>query len=344
MRLFIAINVNADTRSRLCSLGDRLKSRSRRGTFVPPENLHLTLAFLGERDENETAKVRLAMNAVTVQPMDLRVERLGQFRRPDGDIWWAGLRADKALLDLQLGLTNELAAAGFALERRKYTPHITLARRVVADATPWPIEPFGETARIIDLMKSERINGKLTYLSIHRCGTWENPIVVEPYDPTWAREFERLRDFLSSHLENLVVGIHHVGSTSVEGLAAKPIIDLDIEIESMKVFPELLTRLERLGYSHKGDYGIPGREVIKRDRSDEFMQYHMYVCPSDSPELKRHLYFRDYLRSHPSDVREYGELKRGLAARHGNDIDAYIDGKAEFIKAILDGEETEVSL
>lgn len=335
MRLFIAINPNNDIRSRLLSLRDELKARSRRGNFVSPDNLHLTLAFLGECDESKTANAKLAMDAVKVQPVAFDVQSLGRFRRQGGDIWWAGVREDRALLELQRSLTDRLVAAGFVLDGRKYSPHITLARQVVTDVTPWRIEPFGETARIIDLMKSERINGKLTYTSIYRRGKWEKPIVVEPYDPKWAQEFGRIRDFLSSHLGELTVGIHHVGSTSVAGLAAKPIIDLDIEIESMGVFPALLTRLERLGYSHKGDYGIPGREVIKRDRADDFMQYHMYVCPSDSPELKRHLVFRDYLRSHPAAVREYGELKRGLAAEHGNDIDAYIDGKTRFIETIL---------
>ena len=335
MRLFIAINPNNDTRSRLLSLRDELKARSRRGSFVAPDNLHLTLAFLDECDEEATAEAKLVMDSVTVEPFALNVESLGRFRRQGGDIWWAGLREDKALLDLQRSLTDRLVAAGFALDRRRYSPHITLARQVVTDAMPWRIEPFGETARIIDLMKSERINGKLTYTSIYRRGKWEKPIVVERYDPKWAQEFRRIRDFLSSHLDDLIVDIHHVGSTSVVGLAAKPIIDLDIEIESMGVFPGLLTRLERLGYRHKGDYGIQGREVIKRDRADDFMQYHMYVCPSDSRELKRHVAFRDYLRSHPAAVREYGELKRGLAAAHGNDIDAYIDGKTQFIETIL---------
>jgi len=87
--------------------------------------------------------------------------------RDGGDIWWAGLREDKPLMDLQRGLSDNLRAAGFALESRKYSPHITLGREVVTDAKPWRIEPFGETVGAIDLMKSERIRGKLTYTAIH---------------------------------------------------------------------------------------------------------------------------------------------------------------------------------
>ncbi len=335
MRLFVAVNLKSDTRSRLMALRDELRSRSNRGSFVAEENLHLTLAFLGECDLEQTAAAKSAMDSVDITPFTLSVERLGRFQRQGGDIWWAGLREDKGLLDLQRDLTDRLIGLGFTLDRRKYSPHITLGRRVLTDAMPRRVNPFGETARIIDLMKSERTDGKLTYTSIYRRGKWGKPIVIEPYDPRWACEFGKIRDFLLQHIGDLAVDIHHVGSTSVVGLAAKPIIDFDIEIASMDAFGALLRRLERLGYRHRGNYGIHGREVLNRDKPDEFMQYHMYVCPSDSPELRRHLALRDHLRSHPTAVREYSELKRQLAAKHGNDIDAYIDGKTGFIEAIL---------
>lgn len=337
MRLFIAINLSSDTRSRLVAVRDELRSHSKRGSFVPEDNLHLTLAFLGECDLEQTASAKSAMDAIEVNPCVLRVERLGRFKRQGGDIWWAGLREDKALIDLQRDLASNLMASGFVLDSRKYNPHITLGRRIVTDTLPWRIEPFGETARIIDLMKSERIGGKMKYTSIYRRGKWEKPIVIETYDPRWASEFEKIREFVLQILGDLVVDIHHVGSTSVAGLDAKPIIDIDVEISSMDVFPEIMRRLEKAGYRHMGDYGISGREVIKREEPDHFMKYHMYICPSDSRELRRHLFFRDYLRSHPPAVRKYGDLKRQLAEKHQNDIDAYIDGKTEFIETILRG-------
>ncbi len=335
MRLFIAINLNEDTKARLVSLRDELRSRSARGRFVLPENLHLTLAFLGECDDKKAAAARQCMEGMEVQPVSLVVDRVGRFPRRAGDIWWAGLQGNEGLLDLQRILTNSLISAGFSLDARKYSPHITLGRQVVTGASPWRIQAFGETARVIDLMRSERIRGRLTYTSIFRRGQWENPITIEPYDPRWVDEFRRIREFLRPHLGGLALDIHHVGSTGVPGLAAKPIIDLDIEIRSMADFPALLRCLEKLGYSHKGDYGIGGREVVKRDRTDEFMKCHMYVCPSCSPELKRHLVFRDYLRSNPEAAREYGDLKHRLAAEHGCDIDAYIKGKTKFIEKVL---------
>jgi 2'-5' RNA ligase len=107
------------------------------------------------------------MDAVSFEPLDIQVECIGQFKRNGGDIWWAGLQSGKALLDVQRELTEKLIAAGFTLDRREYKPHITLGREVVTAVSPWRIESFGETVYKIDLMKSERIGGKLTYTAIH---------------------------------------------------------------------------------------------------------------------------------------------------------------------------------
>ena len=335
MRLFTAINFNADARSRLASMSDELRADSERGNFSLPENIHLMLVFIGECDALQTDAAKSAMDAVIFEPFDIQIERVGRFKRRGGDIWWAGLRENKPLLTLQRELSDSLRAAGFAIETLDYTPHITLGREVVSDIRARRIEPFGETVHRIDLMKSERIGGSLTYASIYRRGKWKHRIVVEPYSPQWATEFEKIRAFLMPHIGDLVVDIHHVGSTSVVGLSAKPIIDFDIEIASMDVFPELRERLGRLNFRHEGNYGIEAREVFKREVADEFMTYHMYVCPSDSPELARHLKFRNALRADPVAVGEYGALKVALSERLGNDIDAYVDAKTEFILGIL---------
>lgn len=166
MRLFIAINFSADTRSRLLNLRDDLRSRSQCGNFPAPENLHLTLAFLGEGDAKQTAAAKAIMGATSFEPFDVLIERIGCFRRHGGDIWWAGIREDKPLLELQRDLTERLIAAGFELERRKYSPHITLGRKIVTDSKPWKVPPFGETVSMVELMESARINGKLTYTAI----------------------------------------------------------------------------------------------------------------------------------------------------------------------------------
>jgi 2'-5' RNA ligase len=171
MRLFIAINFNGETRGRLSALCDTLRDGSARGNFSLSENLHLTLAFLGECDDKQTAAAKKAMDAISFEPFDTRIERVGLFKRGGGSaasaIWWAGMREDEPLINLQRDLAVRLINAGFDLDSRKYSPHITIGREVVTDVKPWPIEPFGERADKIELMKSERVNGKLTYTAIY---------------------------------------------------------------------------------------------------------------------------------------------------------------------------------
>ena len=166
-RLFAAVNFDDTTRSRLLLLCDELRSRSERGNFSLPENLHLTLAFIGECDMKQAAAAKNSIDAINFERFDIRIERVGRFRRHGGDVWWAGLRKSEPLLRLQSELTLSLIDAGFALDRREYKPHVTLGREVVTDAVPWQIEPFGEAVSSIELMKSERIAGKLTYTAIH---------------------------------------------------------------------------------------------------------------------------------------------------------------------------------
>ena len=171
MRLFIAINFNNDTRARLLSLRDDLREQSERGNFSHPENLHLTLAFLGECEQRDAAlngRLRRVMESVTFEPFEVTIDRVGRFKRDGGDVWWAGGQESKPLLKLQRDLSDKLVTAGFTLENRKYSPHITLGREVITNVKPWPIEPFGETIRQIELMKSERIQGKLTYTAIYK--------------------------------------------------------------------------------------------------------------------------------------------------------------------------------
>jgi len=169
MRLFIAINFEMETKNKLLSLRDELQSVSSRGNFSLPENIHLTLVFLGECDAKQTSAAKTALDLISFEPFEMEIDRLGRFRRDDGDLWWVGVRESKPLLDLQRSLTDLLGqyVKGVTIDKRKYSPHITLGRKVAADASPRQIVPFGETVSRIDLMKSERINGKLTYTAIY---------------------------------------------------------------------------------------------------------------------------------------------------------------------------------
>lgn len=166
MRLFVAINWGIETRERFIALREELRSHSQRGNFSLDENLHLTLVFLGECDTKQIAAAKAAMNAVRFEPFNAVIDRMGRFRRDGGDTWWAGLRGDKPLMILQQELSDRLREAGFKLENRKYSPHVTLGREVVTNYAIGKIEPFVETVTGFELMKSERIGGKLTYMAI----------------------------------------------------------------------------------------------------------------------------------------------------------------------------------
>ncbi|WP_243522222.1 GrpB family protein [Bacillus pseudomycoides] len=141
---------------------------------------------------------------------------------------------------------------------------------------------------------------------------------------------------IESYIGDLILRIEHVGSTSIEGLAAKPIIDIDVVIESYDILPDIIQRLEKEGYQHQGDLGIEGREAFQRTYKDDFMKYHLYVCPMDSKAYLEHITLRDYLSSNKAARKEYEKLEYRLAENYRNDIDCYCEGKTDFIKAVLD--------
>ena len=160
-------------------------------------------------------------------------------------------------------------------------------------------------------------------------------VVVVSYRIEWPEQFEALRRIFSDALGPLALRVEHVGSTAVPGLAAKPIIDLDILIGSRDELPEVIARLAAIDYRHQGDLGIAGREAFVFEGREPRPAHNPYVCASDSAELARHLDFRDWLRQNPSGAAEYGRLKQALAAAHRRDRDAYTLGKTAFIEAVL---------
>lgn len=159
-------------------------------------------------------------------------------------------------------------------------------------------------------------------------------ITVNPYDETWPARFAEIRDYLLPTLQGKIVTIEHVGSTSVPGLAAKPIIDLDVVIPDQPAFGPVKAALEDLGYSHNGDQGIPGREAFKYAGKPGLAPHHLYVCVQGSAELRRHLALRDWLSTHPGDRERYAAAKFEAAALFPEHIDAYIDAKSEVIQHI----------
>ena len=127
--------------------------------------------------------------------------------------------------------------------------------------------------------------------------------------------------------------IEHVGSTAVPGLAAKPIIDIDVVLISAIDLPGVIARLAAVGYEHRGDLGVTGREAFRTPPND--LPHHLYVCPPGSPEYRRHICFRDHLRSHPTDANSYAKLKRELGRKFRDDREAYTKAKSMFVTEIL---------
>ena len=159
-------------------------------------------------------------------------------------------------------------------------------------------------------------------------------VVVLPYDERWLCDFEEIKNELEKALGDLIVGIEHVGSTSVKGLSAKPCIDIDIIIKDYSVFERVAYELGKIGYIHEGDLGIKHREAFKYTDKHHLKNHHLYVCPSYSAELHRHITFRDFLRKDPDAVRKYSAVKEEAARLFPNDIDKYIEYKSPCIKEL----------
>ena len=161
-------------------------------------------------------------------------------------------------------------------------------------------------------------------------------VIVLPYDPAWKDAFEEIKGEIEAALGDLILGVAHVGSTSVEGLSAKPCIDVDVIIEDYSVLADVVRKLEAIGYSHEGDLGIRDREAFRYSDKPHLLTHHLYVCPKYSRELHRHLTFRDFLRSNPEAAKQYGQVKERAAQLFPEDIDKYIGYKSPCIARLYE--------
>ncbi len=167
-------------------------------------------------------------------------------------------------------------------------------------------------------------------------------VVVTSYDPRWPADFEAIRAHVSPALgDDLVARIEHVGSTSVPGLAAKPIIDIDVLLRDPTMLDEAIRRLAAIDYEHEGERGIPTRHAFRhaanqrRRHLHEWPAHHLYVCTSPGGAFAEHVAFRDYLRAHCDEAARYGALKIKLAREHPNDRERYMAGKDSLVKELL---------
>ena len=158
-------------------------------------------------------------------------------------------------------------------------------------------------------------------------------VVVVDHSPAWETMFEAEARAIRDILGDTCIEVHHIGSTSVPGLAAKPIIDIMPVVTDITLADARRAEFERLGYEYLGEFGIPGRRYLRKGGDERTHQVHVFA-QSSTHDIGRHLAVRDYLRAHPQVARQYGELKKALAQAHPYDIEAYCDGKDAFVKAM----------
>ncbi len=157
---------------------------------------------------------------------------------------------------------------------------------------------------------------------------------VVPHDPRWLRFFHEESKMIGKALGSNVVAIHHIGSTPIQGLYAKPIIDMLVEVADIDDVDFRNPAMKTLGYEAMGEFGLPGRRYFRKDADSGERTHHVHAFQQGCPEVGRHLLFRDFLTAYPEWAAKYSELKRHLVEAHPQDSEAYKDGKDAFIRDV----------
>jgi GrpB-like predicted nucleotidyltransferase (UPF0157 family) len=156
---------------------------------------------------------------------------------------------------------------------------------------------------------------------------------LAPHNAGWVQVYETERARIEAAIGPHILEVQHVGSTSIPGIAAKPIVDIAVGVASFEGARVCIAPLEALGYTYRGEHGIPGRHYFTR--GDPTL-YHVHMHETTSRAWGNLVLFRDYLLRHPEEARAYLALKQRLAGLHRHDRRAYTDGKAPFIEHILE--------
>ena len=158
-------------------------------------------------------------------------------------------------------------------------------------------------------------------------------VTVTESNPIWPQLYRKEKAAIRTVLEDEAIAIYHIGSTSVPGLAAKPIIDMMVVVRDVDTIDRRKEAFESIGYEWMGEFGIPGRRYLRKGGDERTHQIHIFGAV-DRRNISRHLAFRDYLRKHTREREEYGILKKRLAECFPYDIEAYCDGKDAFVKEV----------
>lgn len=155
---------------------------------------------------------------------------------------------------------------------------------------------------------------------------------VVPHETSWRQQFEAEAKRVSAALPDIEIWLHHIGSTAIPGIVAKPIIDILMEIQDVTVLDQKNAIMEGLGYEVMGEFGLPGRRYFRKVNEAGIRTHQIHAFKRVGSEAQRHLAFRDYMIAHPDAAKAYSQLKQKLAQTHSENINAYGDGKDPFIK------------
>lgn len=158
-------------------------------------------------------------------------------------------------------------------------------------------------------------------------------ITVKEYDPAWRELYEKEKALIADILQENLVAVYHIGSTSVPALAAKPVIDIMVAVKSLDAADGAAEKFAEAGYEYLGEFGIAGRRYLRKGGDERTHQIHIFRA-DDTHNLERHLAFRDYLRTHEDAREEYAKLKKALAEKFPYDIDGYCEGKDAFVRRV----------
>lgn len=158
-------------------------------------------------------------------------------------------------------------------------------------------------------------------------------VEVVPHDPQWRVSFLEESKQIALAMGENVVTIHHIGSTAIPNIYAKPIVDFLIEVKDLAKVDDRNPAMTAIGYEAMGEFGIAGRRFFRKNMAGK-RTHHLHAFEAESPEVKRHLAFRDYTIAHPEVAQKYSELKRELAKKYPEDIESYMNGKNGFIKQV----------
>lgn len=193
-------------------------------------------------------------------------------------------------------------------------------------------------AQAFQMARDGRITDGDSALALLRCEpllrTQHRIIEVVPPDPRWPELFRVEAARLAQVFADQLISIHHMGSTAVPGLWAKPVIDILPIVRDIEAVDDHNELMIALGYQPKGEYGIPGRRFFSLDDACGRRLFNVHAYQAGNPEIARHLDFVAYLRAHPEDAAAYARLKRALAEQFYDDIDSYVAGKTDLIRQI----------